>query len=198
MTGGGPTRRGAIAGVTALLIALCGVAVAAETGHPSEHHVPSLADLLFPAINFLIFVYLIRRAGAGAVRNYLQNRRSEIVAALENAATTKRDAEREHAEMRTRLGRVEADAEGIRKDVRAVAELERDRRHELAVELAERIRNDARVMAEQGVRAARATVREETVRAAVAETLAVLRRQIKESDQDRFVREFVGGMDTQG
>jgi len=165
-------------------------AAAAEAAH-GGHHAPSISDLIFPGLNFLLFAYLLWRVGAGPIRDYLRDRRAEIVAALDHAATGKRDAEREHAEVRAHLARADADAEGLRTDMRALAELERERRRKLAAESATRMRTDAGIVAEQEVRAARAALREETVKAAVAETLAVLRRQIKGPDQERFIGEFV-------
>jgi len=174
----------------AAVLVLSARIVAAEGAH-AAHHAPSIGDLLFPGINFLLFAYLLWRVGAGTIGTYLRDRRAEIVAKIEHAASGKRDAEREHAEARAQLARADTEAEALRKDMRAVAEIERERRRKLAVESATRMKADARVVAEQEVRAARAAVREETVRAAVAETLAVLRRQVKTGDQERFVGDFV-------
>jgi F0F1-type ATP synthase membrane subunit b/b' len=171
-------------------------ALAAEGAH-APHHAPSISDLLYPGVNFLLFALLLWWAGAGAIRSYLGDRRAAIVAALEHAATRKRDAEREHAEVRAQLGRADDEVEGIREDMRAVAELERERRRKLATESAARVRVDARVIAEQEVRAAQAALREETVRAAVAETLAVLRRQVKAPDHERFIGDFVAELGRQ-
>jgi F-type H+-transporting ATPase subunit b len=166
------------------------IALAAEGAHPA-HHAPSISDLLYPGINFLLFAVLIWWVGAAAIRDYLRDRRATIVAALEHAATGKRDAEQAHAQVKAQLARADAEAESLRKDMRAVAEVERERRRKLAAESATRIKADARITAEQESRAAQAALREETVRAAVEETLAVLRRQIKAPDQERFIGDFV-------
>jgi F-type H+-transporting ATPase subunit b len=178
---------------TAALVLWTDIALSAEGAH-APHHAPSISDLLYPGINFLLFAILIWWAGAAAIRDYLRNRRATIVAALEHAATGKRDAEQAHAEVRAQLARADAEAESLRKDMRAMAEVELERRHKLAAESATRIKADARIAAEQQGRAAQAALREETVRAAVEETLAVLRRQIKAPDQERFVGDFVAEM----
>ncbi len=178
---------------TAALALSVDIALAAEGAH-APHHAPSISDLLYPGINFLLFAILVWWAGAAAIRDYLRDRRATIVGALEHAATGKRDAERAHAEVSAQLARADAEAESLRKDMRAMAEVELERRHKLAAESATRIKTDARVAAEQQGRAAQAALREETVRAAVEETLAVLRRQIKAPDQERFVGDFVAEM----
>jgi F-type H+-transporting ATPase subunit b len=179
-------RGGALAGV----VLSPATALAAEAAHGAAH-APSITELLFPGANFVLFVSLLWWAGAGIVRSYLRDKRAAIVGALEHAACVKRDAERDHAEARALLARADAEAEGLRRDLRTAAELEQQRRRALAEASVARMKSDARIVAEQEVRTARAALREETVKAAVAETLAVLRRQIKGPDQERFIGEFV-------
>lgn len=187
----------------AVCYALCGVglcvtrAVAASGGH-QEDHAASPLDLVFPAINFLLFAYLIRRAGGDTVRSYLRQRRREVVQALDAAARAKAEADQVHADVRARLGQVEEEAKRLRADMRAAAELDRERRLTAARQAVGRIVSDARLGAEHEVRAAVAALRDETVRGAVVETVALLRRQIKDADQERFVGDFVQGVQPGG
>ncbi len=181
-----------------LAIAWAGVAAASSGGHGEEHAGPLLSDLFFPAVNFLLFVWLVRWAGGDAIRDYLYARRQRISADLEAAERAVRDAQRTYDDIKTRFGRAAQEAEGIRADVRAIAEVERERRRRLVSEAVARIKADTGIIAEQEVETARRMLRRETVQAAVAETLAVLRRQIKPSDQDRFAADFVGAMRAQG
>jgi F-type H+-transporting ATPase subunit b len=189
-----PRASSILRGVAALMCILAGATLASAAGGHGEGHHPSASDLLFPAINFLLFVYLIRRAGSGAVRDALSSRRAAMMAAIEAAEQAKREAERAHAEARAQFERGSRDAAQIREDMQAVARLERERRQKIVEETAARMKADARMIADQEVRAARAALRAETVHAAVAETLAVLRRQLKDADQERFVADFVSGL----
>jgi F-type H+-transporting ATPase subunit b len=182
-------------------IVLCGTllwlgAAGAATGH-GDAHGPSISDLTFPAINFLLFIFLLRWAGGGAIRDYLAQRREEIVAALQDATAAKETATRAHSDARAHLARVDEELTRLRDDMRSVAQTERDRRLKLATEVASRVAADARLVAEQEGRTARAALQQETVRAAVAETIALLRRQIKSADQDRFMDEFASGVQAQ-
>jgi len=174
---------------------LCGIADAA-TGHGNSHG-PSISDLIFPAINFLLFLLLLRWAVGGAIRDYLAQRREEIVATLQEASAAKEAAARAHAEAKAQLAQVDEEVQRLRDDLRRVAHAEREHRLEVATEVAGRIAGDARLVAEQEERAARSALREETVRAAVAETIALLRRQIKGADQDRFMDDFASEVQAQ-
>jgi F-type H+-transporting ATPase subunit b len=184
---------------TAVLVGVCvsvvvggsGVALAAG-GH--GEHAPSIGDLFFPAINFLLFLYVLRRAGAGAIRDYLTERRTELVEALDTAAKAKVAAEQAHAEARAQLGKVEQEVARLRADMREVTEGECRRRRQIAAEAATRIAEDAKLVADQESRSARMELRNETVKAAIVETMALLRRQIKGGDQERFLSDFVGEM----
>jgi F-type H+-transporting ATPase subunit b len=148
-------------------------------------------DLVFPVINFLLFVYLLKRAGGDTIRRYLQERRAQVIAALDAAAAAKAEADGFHAELRERLEQVQEEAGNLRRDLCASAELQRDRRLKGARDAVTRIKKDAQLVAEQEVRAATAALRDETVNAAVAETVALLRRQIRDADQERFLGDFV-------
>jgi F0F1-type ATP synthase membrane subunit b/b' len=172
--------------------------VVLAAGHGEEHAPPAVSDLLFPAINFLIFLYILRRAGGGAIRDYLQGRRAEIVSALDGAAAAEREAKRLHDEARARIAQVTEETTRLRADLRAAAAADLERRRTLATAAAKRITANAHTVADQEGRTALRRLREETVAAAVAETVTMLRRQIKASDQERFVTEFAGGLRAQG
>lgn len=182
----------------ALLLLLWAVqGLAAEHGE-GHGHSPSVLDLLYPAINFGLFLYIVYRAGGGAIRSYLRDRRTQLMAALDAAASAQREAEQLHAAMRAKLDGADAEVAQIRADMRAIAESERERRRKLVTDSAARITRDARLIADHEARAALATLRQETVNAAVVETLAALQRQIKGPDQDRFLSDFVRQLGARG
>jgi F-type H+-transporting ATPase subunit b len=181
------------AGLCGALLLLGVGAAAAASGH-AEHHTPSVSDLLLPLVNFLLFVWLLRRAGAGALSGYFRRRRDEVIGLLDTAAAARSEAEQLHGEMRSRLAQVEEEGDRLRRDMRAMAMQERERRRELIASAAARVTADARFIAEQEVRAARAGLRRETATAATAEAVALLQRQIASADHERFLREFVSGV----
>lgn len=168
-------------------------ALAAEQGEGEGHgHSPSVRDLIYPALNIGLFLYLLRRAGRGSVRTYLEDRRTQLMAAFDEAASAHRQSAQAHAAMRSKLDGADAEIAQIRADMRAIADGEQERRRKLVSDAAQRITRDARMIADHEAQAALAALREETVNAAVAETLSLLRRQIKGPDQERFLGDFVG------
>jgi F0F1-type ATP synthase membrane subunit b/b' len=182
------------ASIGGVLPTLAATVVHAAAGHAEAHHVPSVYDLLLPLVNFVLFVWLLRWAGAGAFREYFRRRRADVIGLLDTAARAKAEAERLHAETRARLAQVDADAERLRADMRTMATRERQRRLELVRNAAARLTADARFIGEQEVRAAHSALRRETAAAALAEAVALLQRQIGTGDHERFLREFLGGM----
>ncbi|MEK7782619.1 MAG: ATP synthase F0 subunit B [Candidatus Binatota bacterium] len=58
-----------------------------------EEHAASVTEIIFPLINFLIFLYLIKRFLLPVVRSHLRSRREQIVSALGEADESKRRAE---------------------------------------------------------------------------------------------------------
>jgi F0F1-type ATP synthase membrane subunit b/b' len=139
----------------------------------------------------LLFLLVLRWAGGDAIGTFLRQRRADVVSALDAAAAAMAAAEQAHAETGVQLAGVERETELLRAEMRAVAERERARRREFATKSAARISADARLIAEHESRAARAAIRNETVTAAVTETVALLRRQIRDPDQQRFLADFL-------
>ena len=158
--------------------------------HGAHHH-PSVGDLFYPGINFLIFaigiVYFLR----GPIREYFRVRTAEIRRALAAGAKAREEA----ASLRVQIDRELADLPGLRQqmqdDLRATAERERDKLVESATSAAERIRKDATLTADHEFDEARRRVRAEVVSGAISEATAIVRQGLKPDDQVRFVRDFV-------
>src|SRR5438046_2761355 len=76
----------------------------------AEEHVhvagSPLAPLVFSTINLGIFLWILARFALPTVRNWVRDRRSQVVQALEDAAAAKADAERLRTEWETRLAHV--------------------------------------------------------------------------------------------
>jgi len=197
---GSGVKRERVGGVWACLLVFGVVLVCATragaAGAQGEGHATSLLDLVFPAVNFLLFIYLVRRAGGENVRTYLRQRRAQVISALDAAAAAKAEAGQAHAELRGRLEHIGEETGRLSADIRAAAEMERDRRLRATADAVGRIISNGRLVAEQEVRTAIAALRDETVGAAVAETVALLRRQIVDVDEQRFLAEFVEGVGT--
>lgn len=158
------------------------------TGH--EVHNPSVTELLMPAVNFALFAGLMVYVLSAPLRTYFRERTAKIRAALEVGRNAKRDAEA----LRTQLERDTADLPRLRSqmvaDLRDTAERQRDLLLRQAREMAERIRTDARIAADQETSAAKSQLRSMIVERVVQEASRLVRETITADDQQRFVDDF--------
>jgi F-type H+-transporting ATPase subunit b len=159
------------------------------TGH--ELHEPVVSDLIKPAVNFSLFVALIVYTVRGPIGTFVRDRTARIRAALEAGARARRDAEA----LRVQLERDTADLPATKArmvaEMREIAERERTLLLDRAQQAAERIRQHAKLAAEQEAEAARGELRERVAREAIAEAVRLVRGAITPEDRTRAIEEFV-------
>lgn len=160
--------------------------------HEAAHHVPTIAGLLFPAINFSIFAFLLVRFLAGPIREFFRERAERLRERLVAGDRSRREAEALKAQLAKDLADLPALRERLKADLRGTAERERERLLAQARQAAERIANDAKLLADQEVAAALRALRAEVIEAATQKAIDLVRATLQPQDQDRFVREFVG------
>jgi len=158
-----------------------------------EHGAPhaTIADLLWPALNFLLFAALLARALRGPIREYFRERAERLRDGLEAGRRAQREAEALRAEIERDIAGLPALRERLKADLRAAAEQQRNALIEGARRVADRLRNDARVLADQEAASARVALKGEVVGEAVREAMALVRAAARPEDQERFVRDFV-------
>lgn len=161
---------------------------AAEHG---AHHVPHVGELFLPALNFALFVGLLVWKLRGPIVEYFRERTERIRDALAAGTKARAEAAALEAEIARDLAELPAVTQRIRADLRAAAEGERDSLIAQGRRTAERLRADAKLLADQEARAAMREVRREVADEAVREATALVRGALGPDDQARFVREFV-------
>jgi F-type H+-transporting ATPase subunit b len=161
------------------------------TEHGAES--PSLLPLLLGVVNFSIFVALLVYFLRGPIREYFRERTERLRNALAAGARARREAEELRATLAKDVADLPALRERLRADVLATAERERATMVAAGVNVAERIRSDARLLAEHELAAARQSLRREIIDEAVREAIAIVRQAIRPEDQERLIREFVSG-----
>ena len=175
-----------------LLLTLLWAAPAAA----AEEHAPAIGQLLFPLINFLIFVYLLKRYALPLARDYLKSRRDQIVAALKESSESKQRAEALVRDYKGRLHRLDQETRQIRDALKAEGESEKARLLAEAEEAAARIRADADFLADQETKLARQELRREIARTAVPAAAKIVQDNLTAVERKRMVEEFlseVGG-----
>jgi F-type H+-transporting ATPase subunit b len=176
---------------SALFFSLLWAAPAALASEAAEAHAGA-ASLLFPLINFLIFLFLIYRFVFPLAREFFKKRRADMAAAVAEADEARRQAEAVLADYRSRLARLADELRAIRALFLAEAEKEKTRLLTEAGEIAARVKTDADLLAAQEVRLARQELRREIVEAAGKTAEKLVRDHLGAADEKRIVSEFLG------
>jgi len=181
--------------LTAVLLAFAatrpaGLAMASEDAHAHSTGIP-VTTLLFSAINFLLFLWVLGRFVLPTTRTWVSDRKSHIVTALAEAAAVKADAERLRAEWDKRLAELDKAIADMRERAREDAERERERILEAARKTAAALRRDAERAAAYELRRTQEQLRADLVREAVRLAEDGARTNWSAEDQHRAVAEFL-------
>ncbi len=159
--------------------------------HHAEH-VPTIASLLWPVVNFGLFVMLLVRFLGGPLREFFRARAERLRDELATGDRARRDAEALRAQIAKDIADLPATRERLKADLLATAARERDQLRAQGQQTAERIRRDAVLLGEQQISSARRALRDEMVASAVQEATALVRGAAQAPDQERFVADFIG------
>lgn len=157
----------------------------------AEHHAPPISDVIYPAINFLIYAGILYYFALPLVRSFLRSRREAIVETIALASTKKQAAEALVREYKSKLAGAEHEAQSIQASLRQEGESEMAKLLSEARTLAAKIHDDARFLAEQEVKVARQKLREELADQAQATAVELVRKNISAMDQSRLAEQFI-------
>ena len=157
----------------------------------AEHHAPPITDVIFPALNFLIYAFIIFKYALPAVRGFLKNRREEVIATMTQASAKKAAAQALVDEYKTKLAAVDREVQSLQATLRDEGERDKAKLIGDATAMAAKIKEDARVLADQEVKMARQKIREEMAIQAEATARALLQRNLSVEDQNRLADEFI-------
>ena len=156
-----------------------------------EHHTPTIDEVIFPAINFILYAAVLYYFALPVLRGFLRSRREDIVATMAQASAKKQQAEALVSEYRAKLAGVDQEIGALQTTVRNESEAEKGKLLREAQTMAAKIREDARFLAEQEANVARQTIREEMASQAEATARELLRRNISPADQGRLAQDFI-------
>ncbi|HZP46562.1 MAG TPA: ATP synthase F0 subunit B [Candidatus Binataceae bacterium] len=179
---------------TSVVIAAAGSWFYATAAHAAEgaEAQGSWFALIFYIINFGLFVWILRRYGAGPIRDFLRKRAGTIRDNLERAQTALAEARRLEARARELAAGLAREKTQLAADLAEETAHQLQRLDEMAREAIARIRRDNEssiaALREAGRRRARLAL------AAATETLArdLVRADFTADDQARLLTGFVG------
>jgi len=157
----------------------------------AEHHAPQITDVIFPALNFLIYAFIIFKYALPAVRAFLKSRREEVIATMTQASAKKAAAQLLVDEYKTRLAAVDREVQSLQATLRDEGERDKAKLIGDAYAMAAKVKEDARILADQEVKMARQKIREEMATQAEATARALLQRNLSVEDQTRLADEFI-------
>jgi F-type H+-transporting ATPase subunit b len=159
--------------------------------HSAEHHAPPITDVIYPALNFLIYAFIIVKYALPAVRSFLRSRREEVITTMSQASAKMAAAQASVDEYKAKLATVDRDVQTLHATLRDEGERDKAKLVADANAMAVKIKEDARILADQELKMARQKVREELAIQAEATARALLQRNLSVDDQNRLADEFI-------
>lgn len=163
-------------------------------GEQAAAHGPDWWQFGRHALNLSILIGVLIYFAGPALRDFFKQRSEDIRREIEAAENALREAEAEIAELRSRLSGFDDEARQLVDTVGDAAEREKARVIERAEQTAERIREDAKRVADQELARARAELHAQAVVLATEIAAEVLREQTSTDDDRRLVSEFTERM----
>jgi F-type H+-transporting ATPase subunit b len=157
----------------------------------------SFPNILFQLVNFLVFLWILRRLLYGPVTRMLRERRERITESLREAEDLRAQVERDRTEFESELQRARAEAQRIRDEASSTAEVIRERELERARGDVERMRTEAQADVERAQQQAAAELRAQTADLVMQATSRVLDRSIDDPEHRRLVQEALADLQSQ-
>jgi len=194
MTGSemGRGRASFIAACTLVMsVAFCGLAFASG-GEGGGHSGGDVTNLLYRILNFglmvIILVVVIRKT---TIKDFFSNRKEEIRQKLETLKKDKEAAESRCSELENKLKEFEVQKKEILDQFMADGAVEKEKIIKEARERAAQILAQTDLTIEREIQGARDRLRQDVVEMAAQRAQDIIAQQIKDSDQDHLVSEFI-------
>ncbi len=174
-----------------LLLVSPAFALAEEASHGGSG--PSMSTL-YSFINFTILVVALYKLLKQPLTDFFKARAEAIRQGVEEGSLVYAAALKQQEELKARLSRLEADSKMMMDSFKAEGEAERKRMLEQASALAQKIKDDAKRLADGEVKKGKEELREAAI--ALARELAERRltQELKDDDQERLARGYVERM----
>jgi F-type H+-transporting ATPase subunit b len=175
----------------ALLLCLFALSTADASGGGGSHEGPSWFDFAWRTVNFLILAGVLYWLLAKKVKAFFADRREGIRTALTDAETARKEAENKFREYETKLDKATGEIDEISRMIQAQGAAEKERIIEDARKAAEKMKEDTRARMEQEFNKASRELRIEAVRLSTQMAEELLRKNIRESDHEVMVKDYI-------
>ena len=175
------------------VIVISGLSFASGGGEQSgAHDNGKLLDLLYRGINFaLLVIILFVVVRKTAIKDFFEARREEIRKKFQNLNSEKAAAEVRFRELEKKLNDFETSRQKIIEQFQAEGVKEKERIISEAKERAAQILAQADRTIDREIQAARDKLMQQVVDSAAQKAKELITKEIKASDQDQLVNEFI-------
>ena len=168
-------------------------ALAAEAG--AHHKAFSFTEELFKVVNTLIVVGILYKFAFTPIKNFLKDRREGVRKALEESQAAREEAEKQLAEQRDKVADLEAELVRVREQGAKERDAMRERLEEEQENQARRLLEQTKTTIELEASKARAELQSHAASLAVNLAEEMLKKELGEADQQRFVENYLAKID---
>jgi F-type H+-transporting ATPase subunit b len=158
-----------------------------EGGHGGS----TLWPFIFSVINFILFLVVLYIFALPRIKNFFSVRSEAIQQALKEAEEAKTLAENKLREYEKKIALLEKEVEEIRKALAKEGEAEKERIITTAEKEAETIKWQAKIIAEQELKQAKAELRKELAALSLERAEKIIKEKINEDDHARLVKDYI-------
>jgi F-type H+-transporting ATPase subunit b len=151
-------------------------------------------EVFWQIISFVLLLLLLISVLKNPIRAFLRKRQEEIKSSLEQSAKKEGESQKTFENWEKKLNSLSQEVADLHQKISQEGEVERQRIVERALEEGDRIRQQAKVVAEQEVKKARTALRREMVALSIELAEKLLKEATHPQDQERLVREYIGKM----
>ena len=151
-------------------------------------------EVFWQIVSFVLLVILFGYVLKKPVRAFLMKRQEDIRNSLEQSATKEEESQKNFENWERKLNSLGQEIADLHQKISQEGEVERQRIVERAQEEGDRIRQQAKVVAEQEVKKACAALRREMVDLSIELAEKLLKGSTRPQDQERLVREYIEKM----
>lgn len=181
-----------------IIISLCASAGVACASQEGGHGGSMLWPFIFSVINFILFLFVLYIFALPRIKSFFSERSEKIQQALKEAEEAKTLAENKLREYEKRIAFLGKEVEEIRKAVGMEGEIEKERIIASAEKEAETIKWQAKIIAEQELKQAKAELRKEFAKLSLERAEKIIKEKINEADHARLVKDYITQITSKG
>jgi F-type H+-transporting ATPase subunit b len=174
--------------LSALVWSTVAICWASEAGHHAEFN---LVEELFRWINFIVLGIVLYKVLSKILARALQDHRQNIQRAIEEAKASRATAERLLRENQQKTANLRQELNELQEQAAQEREALARRMEAEAQQLAARIVTQARLEVERATERARQSLREEAAALTVQIAEDILRREVRDEDNQALVRRYI-------